>query len=121
MIEVLDGFPPNVAAFKASGQVTKQDYDTVVMPKVDAMVKKHHKINFLLDLETDVGNFTMGAWVNDALVGLKHLTDFKKVAIISHQENVKKVTNIMGHFVPGTYKGFTAEELEEAKKWVSEE
>jgi hypothetical protein len=71
-------------------------------------------------LETDVSNFSIGAWIDDVLVGIKHITHWHKIAIISNQSAVKIITDVFGHLVPGEYKGFKIAQLEVAKKWVSE-
>ena len=120
MIEIINDLPENVVGFRATGKVTKEDYEEILIPAVDAQSKKFAKINFLLWLDTDVSNYTFGAWVDDALVGLKHLTHWHKVAIISHYNTITKITNIFGHLVPGIYKGFQTNEIETAKKWVAE-
>lgn len=119
MIEVITDLPENVVGFHAIGKVTKDDYEKILIPAVDTQSKKFDKINFLLLLDTNVSNYTFGAWVDDALIGLKHLTHWHKVAIVSHSDFIKKFTNIFGHLVPGTYKGFLEAEIETAKKWVA--
>ena len=120
MIEIINDLPPHVIGFRATEKVTKEDYENILMPAVDKQSKLFKKINFLLQIETDISNYTFGAWVDDALVGLKHLTHWHKVAIVSHYDSIKKITDIFGHLVPGEYKGFKTEELEDAKKWVAE-
>lgn len=120
MIELLPSFPPHVAAFKATGKVSMKDYEDVLMPEVERVAKAFPKISFLLELDTDVSNYSLGAWIDDALVGLKHITQWKRVAIVSRQEAIRKITDIFGHLVPGEYKGFKTEDLEEARTWVSE-
>ncbi len=120
MIEIITGLPEHVAAFRATGRVTKDDYRKILMPQVDRIAKKFGKLSFLLLLETDVSKFTTGAWIDDILVGFKHITQWKKIAIISNQSAVKIITDVFGHLVPGEYKGFKIAEVEAAKKWVSE-
>lgn len=39
MIGVLPDLPPNVAGFRASGEVTKDDFEKVIFPEV----KKHRE------------------------------------------------------------------------------
>ncbi|MEO5592328.1 MAG: STAS/SEC14 domain-containing protein [Chitinophagaceae bacterium] len=121
MIEVLNGIPDHVAGFKATGKITKEDYTNIVIPEIESILKQHGHIHFLLVLNTDVGNFTAGAWMNDALIGLKHLSKWKKMAIVSDQKGVEKVTDIISPIMPGESRGFTLAELEEAKNWVSSE
>ena len=120
MIEIIKGLSPAVAGFRAIGRVTREDYENVLMPEVDRISKAHEKINFLLILDTEVSNYSLGAWVDDALVGLKHLFKWHRVAIISDQKLVKKITDVFGHLVPGEYKGFLKEDTGSAIKWVSE-
>ena len=120
MIEIIHDLPEKVIGFRATGKVTRDDYEKILMPAVDVQEKKFNKINFLLWVDTDLSNYTFGAWVDDALVGLKHLTHWHKVAIVSHSGTVKKFTDIFGHLVPGIYKGFQTSELEAAKQWVAE-
>ena len=50
MIQIMNDIPPNVVAFKATGHVDKKDYETTLIPAVDALVKKQDKINFMLIL-----------------------------------------------------------------------
>lgn len=38
MITELKDIPLNVAGFKATGEITKKDYQTVVMPRIDKFV-----------------------------------------------------------------------------------
>jgi len=120
MIEIIKGLSPNIAGFRAVGKVTRDDYEKVLMPEVDRISKAHQKINFLLILDTEVSNYSFGAWVDDALVGLKHLFKWHRVAIISEQKLVKKITDVFGHLVPGEYKGFRKEETGNALKWLTE-
>lgn len=38
------------------------------MPKVKALPNKTYKLNYLLVLDTPINNFTIGAWIKDALM-----------------------------------------------------
>ncbi len=120
MLEGIIGLPPTVAAFKATGKVHRDDYEKILIPEVDKVAKIYGKINFLLVLETNVANYSLGAWIDDAWIGLKHFTQWQKIAIVSNQNTVKKITDMLGHLVPGKAKGFKLEDLETAKKWVAE-
>lgn len=121
MIQKLTGIPDYVAGFTASGEVTKDDYTNVVNPEIDRIIAIHGHIHFLLVLETNTGNFTAGAWMSDALMGMKHLTKWKKMAIVSDQQSVEKITNALSPVMPGESKRFSLSELEAAKAWVSTE
>ena len=111
--------PENVAAFRATGEVNKNDYNKVVIPVIDALVQKQDSINFLLVLDTGISNFTAGAILKDLAVGLKHFSIWHKMAIVSENSAVNTFTDLFSYIAPGEAKGYTHAALEEAKKWVS--
>jgi hypothetical protein len=61
----------NIVAFRALASVTKEDFQTVVVPAVEKLVRQIDEINFLLVLDTDLENFSAGAWLQDAMLGIK--------------------------------------------------
>lgn len=119
MISLINTAPSNVAAFRATGEIDKDDYKNVVFPAIEELLKKQDKINFMLVLDTDMKNFTAGAILSDLGVGLKHFTKWHKMAIVSGSEAINKFTDIFSYVAPGEAKGFTHQQLEEAQSWVS--
>lgn len=119
MIVLLSDAPENVVAFRATGEVTKSDYEQVVIPAIDALVQKQGKINFMLIVDTAMKNFSIGALLQDLGVGLKHFTRWHKMAIVSESGGVIKFTDFFSYIAPGEAKGFTHAEIDEARRWVS--
>jgi hypothetical protein len=119
MLSLISGLPAHVVGVKATGEVDKNDFDNVLIPALDELVKRTGEIYYLLQLETPVSEFTAGAWMKDALVGLKHFTKWKKIAVVSDQKGVEKFTDAFSVLVPGKSKGYKPEELDEAKAWIS--
>ena len=119
MITLLTDAPSNVVAFRATGEVTKDDYDKVVIPAIDALVAKQDSINFLLIVDTAMKNFTIGALLKDLGVGLKHFTKWHKMAIVSEEAGVIKFTDYFSYIAPGEAMGFNHNQLDVAKEWVS--
>ncbi len=120
MIHYLDELPENIAGFRATGEVTEVDFINTVMPKVKELVDKTGQLNYLLVLETSIKNFTLGAWIKDALMGIKHLTKWNRAAIVTDVEAIRTFTDIFSIFLPGEFRGFEHSELQEAIDWVSE-
>jgi hypothetical protein len=121
MLTRLEGVPSYIAAFRATGEVTKDDYDKVLAPEIDRVDKQHGHIHFMMVMETSGKNFSIGAWLQDALEGLKHYRGWRKIAIVTDEKGIEKFTNIFSAIIPGSSKGFSLAELEQAKQWVSEE
>lgn len=119
MIEILTDVPANVAGFRAVGEVTKDDFKTVVLPIVDEIVIRTGELNYLMIIDTELKNWTAGAWVQDAMLGIQELTKWNRAAIVTDSEALNTFVDIFSVLVPGEFKGFLLEELPQAVRWVS--
>lgn len=120
MLELITDLPDFVVGVTATGEVTKEDLEQVLIPAIDRQVEKYDAIYYLLHLETDVKNWDFGAWMSDAKVGLKHLSKWTKIAVVTAQENVRTFTEVFSKLSPGEARGFAPDQLQAAKAWVSE-
>lgn len=71
------------------GEVTKQDYDAIVIPEIERVGKQHGHIHFMKVMETSVKNFSLGAWLQDVAAGFKHYRGWKKIAIVTDKKALK--------------------------------
>lgn len=120
MIEQIQNLPTNIVGFKASGEVTAEDFTNDVLPIVEMLVAKTGKLNYLFVLHTSLKNFTFGAWVKDTMIGMKNITKWNRAAIVSDVDAIRSFTNIFSVIMPGDFKGFKHEEMQDAIDWVSE-
>lgn len=121
MLQKIEELPQYVAAFRAVGEVTEEDYKNILLPEVERVDKQHGHIHFLMVLETSDTNFSIRAWLQDALTGLKHFRGWKKVAIVSDEKGIEKISDLFTAVIPGQSKGFPLSQLTEAKQWVAAE
>jgi hypothetical protein len=70
-------------------------------------------------MDTDIANYDIGAWVKDIAVGFKHFSQWHRLAVVSDQDWLSKIAEVVGHVIPGNMKSFKRAELQEAKGWVS--
>jgi SpoIIAA-like len=119
LVKIAD-LPSHVLGINAIGEVTAHDIETVLLPGLQALVDKYDEIYYLLVLDTDVGNFTAGSWLQDMKLGLKHFTKWKKIAVVTHQGGVEKFTDLFSVLVPGEAKGYNHAQLAEAMEWISQ-
>lgn len=119
-MHIIDNLPTNVVGFRATGEVTENDFTHLVIPQVKAQVEKAGKLNYMLILDTSVKNFTTGAWLKDAILGIKNLTKWNRAAIVSDSTIIRKFTDIFSFFMPGEFKGFEHKELKDAIHWTAE-
>jgi hypothetical protein len=119
MIQRISSLPETMVGFRAVGEVTKEDFDHIVIPAVKEIVEKTGQLNYLLVIDTSIENFTAGAWVKDAILGIKNLTQWQRAAIVSDSKAIKKFTDFFSMLIPGEFKGFDHESLQEAIDWTS--
>ena len=120
MIEIIQGLPPHVAAFNATGKVTEVDYIDTINPLVAQIEKKFGRISYLLVIHTPLKNYSVGAWIKDALLGLKYFMKWNRIAIVAEKKGIKEFTDFFGVLIPAKTKGFMMEDINAAKQWVSE-
>jgi hypothetical protein len=111
--------PSNVVGVRAVGQVSKDDFEQTLIPAIDEVVRLYKEINFLMVLETDISNFTYGAWMQDAKMSLKHFGRWNKIAIVTDQKVIEKLAHIFNFISPAEAKGFPVSDVEIAKGWVA--
>lgn len=117
MINVINA-PDNVAAFRATGEITKEDYQTVVEPTVQKLVDRINEINFLFLIDIEIENFTAAAWIEDAMLGLKNLGKWNRTAIVTDSVKSISFTKGFSYIVPGEFRGYKKEAFNEALNWV---
>ncbi|RZL15663.1 MAG: STAS/SEC14 domain-containing protein [Pedobacter sp.] len=119
MLTEITGLPDNVFGVRATGVVDSDDLKNVLLPGLKRTAERFDEIRYLLVLETDVKNFTAGAWIQDAKAGLENFTKWKKIAVVSDEKGVEWFTDVFTIATPGSSKGFSPNQLEEAKVWLS--
>ena len=119
MIEKIKGLPINMVGFRTEGQVVQEDFDFVTK-EVNSLVNRTEKLNYLLFLDNSPKDFTLGAWMQDAFLGIKNLTKWNRAAIVTDSETVINFTNIFSKLMPGEFKGFKKNDYQLAVDWTSE-
>jgi hypothetical protein len=120
MLQFMENLPSHVVGIHATGEVDKDDYEKVLIPRIEELVARQHEIDYLLVLDTGVQNFSAAAWFEDFKLALKHFSQLNKIAVVTDQKGVEWFTDIVRFFIPGKAKGFPLAELDEAIKWISE-
>lgn len=119
MISIIKNAPANVAAFTATGEVNKEDFENTVVSHIKVVADQYNELNYVLNLDTDISNFSMGAWLEDALLGIKNISKWNRAAIVTDKEGIRNFTEIFSKVMPGKFRGFEKEEPEATINWAS--
>jgi hypothetical protein len=120
MVEKIPDLPDNVLGFTAKGTVTTNDYESVIIPEVEALFSRHHKVRFLYHLGEDFSGFKTDAMWDDAKLGFKHLTGWERIAVVSDIEWIRGVMRVFSLAIPGHVRVFHNREFTEAIRWITE-
>src|SRR5215469_16946320 len=107
MINEIEGFPDSVVALMAKGQLTKQDYDQVLIPKVEAAMERHRKIRLYYELGSQFSGIDAGAAWEDFKVGVEHLTRWERAAIVTDVDWIRHMVDAFRFLMPGQLRVFT--------------
>jgi hypothetical protein len=119
MLEIVEDMPGNILAIKASGEVTAEDYETVMVPAVEGKLKKFDKVRMLYEIGPEMSGFSAGAMWQDTKVGMSHLFSFEKIAVVTDHAWLANAVRAFGFMVPCPVKVFSNEEQDAAKSWIS--
>jgi hypothetical protein len=118
MIEPLTGFPNNVLAFACHGRVTRQDYETVLIPSVEATLKAHEKVGLYYEVGPDFTGIETGTVLEDIKVGVEHLNRWDRLALVSDVEWIRNTVTVFGFLLPGHLRVFHLSETASARAWI---
>lgn len=119
MLEPMTGLPGNVAGFSATGKVTGEDYERVLIPIVEEKLEEHSKIRLIYHLGEGVSGFDAAAMWDDAKVGIKHLSSWERIAVVTDIDWIRNAVMLFGFAMPAPVKTFPNRDLDEAIDWVS--
>lgn len=118
MIRVLPGFPENVVALSATGHVTREDYENVLIPQVEAVAKTHKNIRCYYELGADFSGMAPGAMWDDFRIGVEYWTRWERVAAVTDVAWIAQTIRAFGFLMPGRIRVFGLSEKQAARAWV---
>ena len=121
MIEMIEGAPENVIAFKAVGELEAHDYKTVLKPAIDEAIDSGEKVRCVYVMGPEFAGFSAGAAWEDAEMGMAHVTRWHRCAVVTDTEWVRHLVKAFGWMMVGHLKLFSVAELPAAMQWASED
>ncbi len=117
--EILDGFPADVIAVSAHGHIGREDYEDKLIPFVEGVIGKEGKVRLLYVVGPDFEGFSAGAAWDDAKLGLMHLGDFTRVAVVTDIDWIRMGMKMFAPMMRGPVRVFAYSDLDKAKDWIA--
>ncbi len=119
MLKIMNNLPDNVLGITAEGKITGKDYETLLIPALEEKLKVNKKIRMIYQLGNDFTGFDLGAMLDDAKMGLKHISAWDRIALVSDHEMINSFAKFFGYLMTCELRIFKNAELEEAKIWIA--
>ena len=119
MIEIIESFPDNIVGFIGKGQVTKGDYEQVLIPHLEAALKRHKKIRLYYELGSQFTGIEPGAAWDDLKLGVEHYGSWERAAVVTDVEWIKHLVNAFRFMMPGQLRVFPTAQTSEARAWIA--
>lgn len=120
MIKQMNDLPAGVVGFTAHGEVTARDYETVIVPDIEAVFTLRKKVRMLYHFAADFTGFESRALWDDAKLGMRHFSGFERVAVVADIGWLKQAVPALGALMPGEFRSFPGDQLDAARAWIVE-
>lgn len=113
-----EGLPPDVIAITAHGRITRADYERDLIPRIEARIRQEGKVKLLYEFGADFAGFSAGAAWDDARLGLLHLGDFARLAVVADEEWIRIAVKMFAPLLPCPVRLFHLSERAAAREWI---
>jgi hypothetical protein len=117
VIKELTDLPAGVIGFEVTGKATAEDFRDIVLPAFERAAK-NGKIRAVIVIPEFKGMTTGGLW-QDLKLGVPHLRDWKRIAIVTDIEWIRHMTRMFDWMTPGDVQLFALDARDEAVSWVA--
>jgi hypothetical protein len=123
MVERLQDMPPGTLGFRATGQITREDYADVLVPELHKALEGGGRLRTLYVIE-DLDEIEPSALWADSQLGfdlaVRHHGAWERSAIVTDIEWMARATRMFAWMIPGEARVFPLAEVEQAKAWVAD-
>lgn len=120
MVEPIADMPAGTLGFRANGELTDSDYDTIAPPLREAVANGGVRLLLVAPPGFGSGEVTEVAKRVQSLPGLGHRSDWKRVAVITDSGMLRRTARLWAPMVPVETKVFKPDEEPEARDWLAD-
>jgi hypothetical protein len=121
MVERLEDMPDGTVGFRATGELTRADYEEQFLPAIEKVVESG-EARMLYAIGPGFEGIEPGAVAEDAKAGftaLRHHEAWKRTAVATDVGWIRDGVRLFAWMVPGEVRVFGLEDLGEAKSWLA--
>jgi hypothetical protein len=101
---------------KPVGRLQAADYE-LIRPALESFIAEHGTARILFDAE-ELEGWTPAAMWEDLKIGVHHISDIERIAIVVDRGWMEKLASLSGVFTKAQVRTFDRAALEEARVWI---
>src|SRR5262249_51019020 len=117
--ETLSDLPPGIDGVKATGKISREDYEAVLVPLMDGARRDGRRLRFLYQVGPEFTGFTAGAAWEDAKGGLRSMRLFDGCAVVTDVGWIRESTRLAAFLIPCPVRVFSLSERQAAADWLA--
>jgi hypothetical protein len=114
MFEPLEDLPEGVIGFSAVSEIHADDYRNVLQPALD----RGESCESSSSSPASMGSSAGATW-QDLKMGVEHLTNWKRIALVTDVEWMIHLTTLFGWMTPGELRHFPLSDRDDAVAWAA--
>jgi len=118
MIEILPESQGKTLGIKATGTLTDDDYKTILIPRLETIIRETGKARVLFHMDEDFHGWELDAMWDDAKFGAAHRQDFEKFAVVGGPRWVEWGAKVGALFMKTELRTFPNDQLQKAWEWI---
>ena len=120
MLERLEAMPAGITGMSAKGKVSKEDFEAIVVPLLDAAQMSGQRVRLLFELGPAFDGFTPGGAWEELKLGRQAVAVLEGCAIVSDLPRIAESARLIGFLMPCPVRVFTrAEGVSAAGAWLA--
>jgi hypothetical protein len=120
VIRQISNMPIGTIGFEATGKVSQEDYEAVLVPAVQAAMEAG-RVRILYVLGDDFESYAPGAMWADTKLWAGNLKGWEKIAIATDIDWIENAIKAFRWMMPGKVRLFDDDEVDEAQLWLARE
>ena len=96
MLKPIENLPAAITGVRATGTVSRNDYEQVILPPLERARREGRRLRFLYQIGPEFDAFTSGAAWEDFRIGVRYLRLFERCAVVTDVDWVRAATRTAG-------------------------
>ena len=105
-----------IVVMTISGKIDVRDYEKAI-PELEQQIEQHGKLSLLVEL-MDFHGWTLGAAWEDTKFGIRHFSDFERLAVVGDKQWEKGMITFAKPFTAAELRYFDQSEKDMAEQWI---